>query len=372
MASSLYPIPSGRDSSRFRPPKEKPYLYPLFWATNSYLLRRKHRCAQIDISAASRRNLERLKGDSPHLIIANHTNYSDVHVLWEVFRAAGVPMRWMAGIDLYGRAGGVFGFYLQSNGTFSVDRGIVDVHAIEMARATLAAGEYPLIIFPEGEANYTHEVVAPFYSGAASFAVGAAQTCPEKPVYVTPITLTYRLSENARREVEEALLEFSERLTRAAREKGLRFRATEVVWQAGCWDGMEGVVTNAVRFLEEAEGLVASDAKPLAERIETLRDTLLRGLCAEHAAKLPCAGLSYEEVMTLKNRLWSIVSRKLYVRDAAELRSIIQQVTESSSETSVRLGGTLYWYRGQRGYGATAKTFAASFARAGALCDDAG
>lgn len=325
----MYSILRGPDSFRFRPPKEQRWLHPLFWLTNIYLLRRKHRCAKLDISKKSMGNLRAITGGDSHLVIANHTNYADAHVLWEVLRAAKAPSRWMAGIDLFDRGKGIFGFYFQSNGTFSVDRGIVDVHAIAMARSTLRAGKYPLIVFPEGEANYTNDRVAPFYNGAASFALSTVQSTP---VHVTPIAIRYALLEGADAFVQEAFADFGTRIGQAALERGIAFRVSDFNVEEGDWGGVRKTIDNAVSYMENVYSLSIGSADDLEVRTVALRDHILETLCAEHAPKLMRETYSYEEVMSLKNRLWSIIARKLHAPNASKLRAIVQEV-EGASES---------------------------------------
>ncbi len=90
------------------------------------------------------RGREHVPAHGAYIIVANHVSWKDPPV---VSLALGVPIRWMAKIEVFDYV--LIGFLMRGIGNFAVRRGQSDRRAIELALRVLEKG-LPLGVFPEG------------------------------------------------------------------------------------------------------------------------------------------------------------------------------------------------------------------------------
>src|SRR6266851_5557701 len=181
------------DPCRFRAPRIKRWLYWFFKCPNHYLLHRKFKLSKLHISKESIDRLKQIRSGASTVVASNHVCYVDPHVLFDLAFKGGVCLTGMAGIEPFDAARGVAGWFLQSAGAFSVDRGVLDRNALETAQGILNEGRYPLLIHPEGEAGYTNKVLQTFQPGAALLALNTAErlNATAQPVHIVPIGIRY-------------------------------------------------------------------------------------------------------------------------------------------------------------------------------------
>jgi 1-acyl-sn-glycerol-3-phosphate acyltransferase len=117
-------------------PESKLWLWRLLFPPVRFLV---FRFAGVEV-----RGREHVPAQGPYVIVANHTNWKDPPV---VSLALGVPIRWMAKIEVFDYF--LIGFLLRGVGNFSIRRGESDRRAIALALQVLGKG-LPLGVFPEG------------------------------------------------------------------------------------------------------------------------------------------------------------------------------------------------------------------------------
>lgn len=315
------------DPFRFRPPKIKRWLYWFFHLQNLYLLYVKFQFSKLCIPTEDLRILRQIRPGERTLLLSNHTNYADPHVMFELsFKAKFCP-KWLAGIEPFDTAYGIFGWFIQSAGAFSIDRGILDRFALETAQAVLDDGKHPLVIYPEGEAAYTNKVLQPFYPGAAVFAISTAekQLGANQLVRVVPMAIRYQFIGSPEKTLQRGIDNFYRYLDERAAHAGVLL--PPIAFQGTLWDNLMAALRMGLTYLQHVcgEDLTPSHASDAA-RIEGLRDVLLERLCQEHQPQAALQDLTLEALMDLKNKLRSIIARKRYAPPLETLRHAISQV----------------------------------------------
>ena len=175
----------------FHPPR-----YSRIWApmlrhfSGRFLLSRKFRTRVTSVEGLER--LAALSREGHAILVApNHADHADPHVLVRASHQEGLPLHFMAAREGFER-GRLSAFALQRMGAFSVDREGVDVSAIKTAIQLLQNGEYPLVMFPEGEIYHHHEALDELNEGVATILLRASTRLKEgKRSYMVPTALRY-------------------------------------------------------------------------------------------------------------------------------------------------------------------------------------
>jgi 1-acyl-sn-glycerol-3-phosphate acyltransferase len=140
----------------------------------------------------------RKHGQARFVFMPNHPTHSDPQVMMEVCRQLRVKPAFMAAHDVFAR-GKLASWLMQRIGAFSVDREGSDRKAMKCATEILAAGKYPLVIFPEGNVYLCNDRVTPFVEGAAFIALRAQKELgSDIPVFAVPVSLKYSYIEDVR------------------------------------------------------------------------------------------------------------------------------------------------------------------------------
>jgi 1-acyl-sn-glycerol-3-phosphate acyltransferase len=340
------------DPFRFRPPKIKRWLYWFFHIQNYCMLWLQFKVFRIHMTPDDLAILKRIKPGASNLLLVNHVNFVDPHIMVEAsFRGRFCP-KWMAGIEPFDYGRGIFGWFIQSAGAFSVDRGTLDRLAVETAQDVLDEGIHPLVIYPEGEADYTNKVLQSFYSGAAQFAFTTAQNYQDQdmPVYIYPIGISYRFMGNPQDTLCRAIQAVRDGIVTAAQSRGISITNSGIDPHAPLWPQMMGLLHMAMLTLENSsDGFVADSLAPLTLRMDDLRWFLLEGVLKEHlpqetlAKDMPMANL-----MILKNRLRSIIARKRHAPPLEELQSALESVADLTTQCREGLPGAAHLKRIKR------------------------
>lgn len=335
----LFKKPYRPDPFRFRPPKIKHWLYGMFRIQNWGHLTWQFKIRRVSIAPLDLERLRRLpQSPASNLLLVNHVNFVDPHVLLAVTYRAGLCPTWMAGIEPFDMGRGIFGWFIQSAGAFSVDRGILDRRSLETAQAILDEGRYPLVIYPEGEADYTSKTLQPFYPGATLFALNAAQKhkLSAQPVTIVPIGVRYRFTRPVDPILKAAIETLAHDIRSAAMAEGFPILHAVRGTETPLWQQVNGLIDLAVTYLEHHyPGYEPRLQDPLPQRIRLLRDHLLLSLCKTHlpeeVSRIP---QSLDELMLLKNRLRSIIARKRHAPPMDQLEAALSQANALQQQCS--------------------------------------
>ncbi len=185
---------------QFLPPKPNRLVMTLAqMITPSIILPGKnHRLEGVEITGAEFFIEARRHKDACFVFLPNHPSHSDPQVMMEVCRQLQVKPAFMAAYDVFAR-GKLASWFMQRIGAFSVDREGSDRKSMKCATGILTAGEYPLVIFPEGNVYLCNDRVTPFAEGAAFIALRAQKELgSEIPVFAVPVSLKYSYAEDVR------------------------------------------------------------------------------------------------------------------------------------------------------------------------------
>ncbi len=176
---------------RFRPPQYSPWFKPVTSLISRYFLTRKFKVRNIQISGAERVADLALKRQSL-LVAPNHADHADPSIMLTVARRYGFTFHFMAAREGFEKSA-LQRFFLQKSGAFSVNREGGDLGAIKTAIRILQKGEFPLVIFPEGEIYHHHEMLDELNEGVATILLRATAKLPEnRTSYVVPTGIRIR------------------------------------------------------------------------------------------------------------------------------------------------------------------------------------
>ncbi|MCY3760479.1 MAG: 1-acyl-sn-glycerol-3-phosphate acyltransferase, partial [Gemmatimonadetes bacterium] len=116
--------------------------------------------------AASIARLQAIRGHSA-VLAPNHPAHEDPAVLFLLSKRLSQPFYYMAAREVFdkGRFGAVRCKLLQRVGVYSVVRGTVDRDAFRTTRKLLSEGDWPIVIFGEGEISRQNDTVMRFERG---------------------------------------------------------------------------------------------------------------------------------------------------------------------------------------------------------------
>ncbi|MFM7181211.1 MAG: lysophospholipid acyltransferase family protein [Verrucomicrobiales bacterium] len=177
---------------RFRPPFKDSWRRRFFtWLSGKFYLRRKFAVASVT-STGEEQVTALLAAGEGVMLAGNHADHADPHVMLQISARARWKPRFMAAREGF-ESGKLASYALQSTGAFSIDRDGADLSALKTAIETVASGEHPLVIFPEGEIYHHQESLDPIHDGFASILLKASSRMPDgKKAWLVPMALTYR------------------------------------------------------------------------------------------------------------------------------------------------------------------------------------
>lgn len=195
----------------FVPPRPNAILMALAGLLNrTYILPGKNHCLDgVDVRGVDSFMKAARDHNARFVILPNHSTHSDPQVMAEVCRRLGVKPAFMAAYEVFAR-NRICGWLMPRLNAFSVDREGSDRKAMKCAADILAAGKYPLVLFPEGNVYLCNDRVTPFSEGAAYIAMRAQKALGEAaPVYAVPVAMKFTHVEDVRDHVREALGELA-------------------------------------------------------------------------------------------------------------------------------------------------------------------
>lgn len=245
----------------------------------------------------------------PSIIVPSHSGFTDPHSLMAFpLTYPDKPFFFMAGTEAFEKNLGFNAWLIQRHGTFSVDRGSVDKHSLATTNQILAEGRYPLVLFAEGEANYSEDVRLPFQQGAAQLGLKALKKPSVETLTYLPIAIRYPLS-----------YRHPDRFQR-------QYQLTLEQWQLAynrpieCrWSLSRPMAEQAHHLMEEAVTFMWHHYLPkspmpsgFTQQCHTLIEHLLTTLCNAHDVTLnPEALTDITAAMALKNKLRSQINKKI-------------------------------------------------------------
>ncbi|GAB4225086.1 MAG: 1-acyl-sn-glycerol-3-phosphate acyltransferase [Stanieria sp.] len=141
------------------------------------------------------------------LLTPNHPTFDDPIVMFVLSAKLREKFHYLAAYELFNSwLAGLF----QRLGVYSIRRGLVDRPSITETLALLSNPESRLVVFPEGGCSFQNDTVMPFRSGTVQFAFKtiekkAKQGEPIPDLYVIPISIKYKYTENMENAIARTL-----------------------------------------------------------------------------------------------------------------------------------------------------------------------
>ncbi|MBT3377784.1 MAG: 1-acyl-sn-glycerol-3-phosphate acyltransferase [Lentisphaerae bacterium] len=181
---------------RFSPPKYSRFWAPLIYGlSDSFYLRRRHRVDEVTVKGGGEQAIRLAEGGDSLIFAPNHSDHGDAHVLLHLARKYGVPIHFMAAREVFLANHGFNGRVLQRAGVFSIDREGSDLRSIKEAMRIVYEGEYPLVMFPEGEIFHLNEQLTPLNEGVATIMLRTAKRLQkeglERTAAIVPTAMRY-------------------------------------------------------------------------------------------------------------------------------------------------------------------------------------
>lgn len=269
----------------------------------------------LDIDAESVAHLKSTQGQ-PMLLVPNHAASEDPAVVFLLSKQLTQPFYYMAAREIFdkGKFGGIRSFVMQRLGVYSIIRGTVDRNAFRTTRQILTEGKWPLVIFGEGEISHQNATVMRFERGVIQLCFWAIDDMKKadisKPLYVVPIGIKYRYTQEMWDTIDTALTELERNILPSdARTPVERYQRLRRI-------GIAVLKTLADEYQFKVE-LTAS----LNEQIQGLKEQIL-----SHAEKI--MGIhSDTDVLTRVRALKNIVDAEIY-RDVDQMTEYERKIHE--------------------------------------------
>ena len=176
----------------FRPAKHCRWIICTFQFLNVISLARHNR---LRIDPADLEILKNFPKDSGLILAVNHSDEMDPRVVFELSRRCHRRFTYMVNAEAFEEWHGIYCWWLQHLGGFSVERGGGDQAARRYAVDVVKKGQDILIMFPEGEISYLNDLVQPFKTGAVHIGLQAIvetrETNSSWTVYLLPVAIKY-------------------------------------------------------------------------------------------------------------------------------------------------------------------------------------
>ncbi len=253
---------------QFMPPKYSWAFRPFLHALARFSLKNTFKVTDVKISGHE--TLTQLVQEKQSVMVApNHADHADPALIITVGRRCKFAFHFMAAREGF-ENNRLESWILQRGGAFSINREGADLASIKMAMKILQAGEFPLVVFPEGEIYHHMETLDELNEGVASIALRAAANLPEgRSGYVVPTFI--RLSHDP--SIEET---FSDRLSILEKRITLKPRINDTpvnrIFLLGA----------ALLSIKEVEFLGRARQGTLTERIRHLRRYILDNVETQH------------------------------------------------------------------------------------------
>ena len=194
----------------FKPPEPSTAVIRIVRAVMPVVNRLHYKGLTLDVDAESIARLQAVQGHST-VLAPNHPASVDPVVMFLLSKRAAQPFYYMAARETFdkGRFGRVRCYLMQRAGVYSVVRGTVDRDAFRMTRELLVKGDWPVVIFGEGEISRQNDTVMRFERGIVQMCFWALDDMEKgeasKPLYVVPVGIKYRYPRDMWDSIDAAL-----------------------------------------------------------------------------------------------------------------------------------------------------------------------
>lgn len=140
------------------------------------------------------------------LLLPNHPTFQDPIVMFALSGKLKQKFYYLSAYELFqGFMTGIF----QGLGVYSIRRGLVDRPSIAQTIDILTQKNSHLVVFPEGGCSFQNDTVMPFRVGAVQIAFQAMSKLAKQgeipDLYVLPISIKYRYTQNMQRVIHQTL-----------------------------------------------------------------------------------------------------------------------------------------------------------------------
>jgi 1-acyl-sn-glycerol-3-phosphate acyltransferase len=199
------PIDTTGKEYQFVPPRHHPLMMGFARLITPLYLRLVTHIDRVEISVEDKARLRELQGRRA-ILTPNHPSY-DPPVLMQLSAILRTGFYFLAAREIFENP--VQNFVCSRVGAYSVNRGAKDGDAQHATRRLLTLGRRWLVIFPEGQECYLHDIVLPFLPGAARFGYGALDDLRaaghSEPLYLIPLTIRYHYRRSVDRLIRASL-----------------------------------------------------------------------------------------------------------------------------------------------------------------------
>lgn len=191
--------------SEFYPPRLNPVFVRLCQSI-SPLVGHWHYQMDLKMESSCLEKVANLR-DRRLLFVSNHPTYYDWIAVFLLSARLGEVFHYLAAHE---RFKGTEGHFLQRMGAYSVRRGLADRSSVAQTMELLMQPTCRLVIFPEGGCSFQNDTVMPFRVGAVQIALQVMAKFikrdePLPDLYVVPLSLKYRYTEDMTQIIHKTL-----------------------------------------------------------------------------------------------------------------------------------------------------------------------
>jgi hypothetical protein len=222
-----------------------------------------------DVVYPVKAELERLRQlkDERVVLVPNHPAKSDGVVLFDLSRRADQLFHIVTNRESFDDCCGMFGWWLQRIGCYSILRGSTDLASFNTTLQLLQEGPGKIVIFPEGGNYCRHGLVSPFQDAVIHtfrHCLFTMRRAGPPPLFIQPVALKYTCLRDATREIDASLFGLERELDISS--KGMPDRYTRVM----------RICLEVLRSVEIANHIEWKGEPSLDDRLNASREAMMR------------------------------------------------------------------------------------------------
>ena len=297
----------------FKPPKPSVTTIQTIQALIPLVNRLYLKGLTLDVDAESIARLEAIRGHST-VLAPNHPAHEDPMVMFLLSKRLSQPFYYMAAREAFdrGRFGAIRCYLMQRCGVYSVVRGTVDRDAFRTTRALLFKGDWPIVIFGEGEISRQNDTVMRFERGIVQMCFWALDDMEKaqvgKSLYAVPVGIKYHYPQDMWNSIDAALTRLERYILPPAEQTPVER-----------YDRLRRIGVAIVRTLAAEYQYKMDETVSLDVHIERLKDAIL-----SHAEGI--MGIQPEaDILTRTRALKNIVDAEIY-KDVEQMTEYEQKI----------------------------------------------